>query len=336
MHIIHLILARLLTTAITLMGVAVIVFFVIRVVPGNPIAMMLPPGASQEDIARLAAIYGMDQPLMTQFAIWLSGVLQGDFGTSITARQPVLDLVLGRLPATLELSIMALILAIVLGGAAALIGTRARGTKTEAAIDIGNGIALSVPDFLWALILILLLGVLMPVFHISGRISPSLDLPFVTNFYAIESLLRLRFDLWADLMGHMLLPALALAIPLAAIISQLLKQSLKETMNLDYVILARTKGYSEMQVILGQALRNAALPTLTLIGVQFTFLIGGTVIIERLFSYEGLGNMAIDAVINRDLPLIQGIVILFAVIFTTINLIVDLLYAVLNPRLRHG
>ena len=122
----------------------------------------------------------------------------------------------------------------------------------------------------------------------------------------------------------MFMPALALAIPLAAIIAQLLKQSLKETMHLDYVTLARTKGYSETQVIWREALPNAILPTLTLVGVQFTFLIGGTVIIERLFSYEGLGNMAIDAVINRDLPLIQGIVILFAVMFTVVNLVVDL------------
>ena len=133
-----------------------------------------------------------------------------------------------------------------------------------------------------------------------------------------------------------LLAVLALAIPLAAIISQLLKQSLKETMHLDYVTLSRTKGYSENHVILKEALPNAILPTLTLVGVQFTFLIGGTVIIERLFSYEGLGNMAIDAVINRDLPLIQGIVILFALIFTAVNLCVDLCYAALNPRLRHG
>ena len=166
--------------------------------------------------------------------------------------------------------------------------------------------------------------------------SLTLDLPFTTNFYLIESILRLRLDLTADLLGHMFMPALALAIPLAAIIGQLLKQSLKEVMNLDYVTLARTKGYGETHVILHQALRNAVLPTLTLVGVQFTFLIGGTVIIERLFSYEGLGNMAIEAVINRDLPLIQGIVILFAVIFTAVNLIVDLLYAVLNPRLRHA
>ena len=137
-------------------------------------------------------------------------------------------------------------------------------------------------------------------------------------------------------MRHMLMPALALALPLAAVIAQLLKTSLKEAMLQDYVMLARTKGFSETRVLLSEALRNAVIPTLTLAGVQFTFLIGGTVIVERLFSYEGLGNMAIDAVINRDLPLIQGIVLVFALLFVAINLLVDLSYALLNPRLRHG
>ena len=336
MQFLRAVLIRLTTTAITLFGVALIVFFVIRVVPGNPIAMMLPPGATQADIDHLTALYGLDKSIPQQFLIWSSGVLQGDFGTSITTRQPVLALVLSRLPATLELSVMALIIAVLLGGFAALTGTRLRGTRAEAVIDVANGMALSVPDFLWGLALILTFGVLVPVFHISGRVTPSLDLPFTTNFYLTESLLRLRFDLWLDIVAHMFMPALALAIPLAAIIGQLLKQSLKETMHLDYVTLARTKGYGENHVILREALPNAILPTLTLVGVQFTFLIGGTVIIERLFSYEGLGNMAIDAVINRDLPLIQGIVILFAVIFTAVNLAVDLSYAALNPRLRHG
>ncbi len=327
---------RLVTAAITLIGVAVVVFVVIRVVPGNPIAMMLPPGANEADIAQLTALYGLDKSIFQQFLIWGGGVLQGDFGTSISTRQPVLELVLGRLPATLELSVMALVIAVLVGGTAALVGTARRGTRAEAAIDVGSGMALSVPDFLWGLLLILTFGVLWPVLPISGRVTPALDLPFSSNFYLIESLLRLRFDLWADIAGHMLLPSLALAIPLAAIIAQLLKQSLKETIHLDYVTLARTKGYSEGHVILREALPNAVLPTLTLVGVQFTFLIGGTVIIERLFSYEGLGNMAIDAVINRDLPLIQGIVILFAVIFAGVNLAVDLAYGLLNPRLRHG
>ena len=329
-------LIRLLTMIVTLLGVSVVVFVIIRVAPGDPIAMMLPPGATEADVARLSALYGLDKSIPEQFLIWAGGVLQGDFGTSITTRQPVLALVLGRLPATLELSVMALVIAVALGGVAALTGTRLRGTRVEGGIDVANGMALSVPDFLWGLVLILLFGVLVPVFHISGRVTPSLDLPFTTNFYLFESVLRLRFDLWADIVSHMFMPALALAIPLAAIIGQLLKQSLKETMHLDYVTLSRTKGYGENHVILREALPNAILPTLTLVGVQFTFLIGGTVIIERLFSYEGLGNMAIDAVINRDLPLIQGIVLVFALLFVLINLAVDMMYALLNPRLRHG
>ncbi|AXI48478.1 ABC transporter permease [Sulfitobacter sp. SK012] len=336
MKLLRTILLRLISTAITLFGVAVIVFVVVRVVPGNPIAMMLPPGATDADILRLETQYGLDKSILQQFLIWFFDVLKGDFGTSITTRQPVSGLVLGRLPATLELSIVALGIAVALGGALALAGTRFRDGKAEGAIDVTSGIALSVPDFLWGLVLILLFGVLWPVFHISGRISPSLDIDFTTNFYLFESIVRLRFDVFSDLIAHMLMPALALAIPLAAIISQLLKQSLKETMHLDYVALARTKGYSETHVIVHEALPNAILPTLTLVGVQFTFLIGGTVIIERLFSYEGLGNMAIDAVINRDLPLIQGIVILFAVLFTMVNLFVDMLYVVLNPRLRNA
>lgn len=324
------------TMAVTLFGVAVVVFVVIRVAPGDPIAMMLPPGAGPEDIERLRALYGLDKSLPQQFIIWLGGVLQGDFGISISLRQDVLSLVLGRLPATLELATLALLMALVIGGPLAILGARERGTALEAGIDVAGGAALSIPDFLWGLVLILVFGVLAPIFEISGRVSPSLDLPFATQFYLVESILRLRFDLTADLLAHMFMPALALALPLAAIITLLLKQSLKEVMDLDYVVLARVKGFSETQVILREALKNAALPTLTLIGVQFTFLIGGTVIVERLFSYEGLGNMAIDAVINRDLPLIQGIVLVFALIFVLINLAVDLSYALLNPRLRHG
>ena len=214
---------RLITTIITLFGVAMIVFVVIRVVPGNPIAMMLPPGATEDDIAQLQALYGFDKSILEQFIIWLSGVVQGDFGTSISTRQPVIGLVLNRLPATLELSIISLIFAVLMGGTMALLGTRFRDGKAEGVIDVIAGMALSIPDFLWGLILILLFGVLWPVFHISGRISPALNIDFSTQFYLFEAILRLRFDVIYDLIGHMLMPSLALAIPLAAIIAQLLE-----------------------------------------------------------------------------------------------------------------
>lgn len=327
---------RLVSLGVTFFGVAVVVFVLVRVAPGDPIAMMVPPGASPKDIADLRALYGLDKSIPMQFAIWLGHVLQGDFGTSISLRQSVAEVVLGRLPATLELAFLALAIAIAIGGGLAILAARWRGTATEAGVDLFNGVALSVPDFLWGLIFILLFGVAIPIFDISGRVSPSLELPFVTPFFLLESIVRLRFDLLADLLGHMLMPAMALALPLAAVISHILKTSLKEVMHQDYVLIARTKGFSEIYVLLHEALRNAVTPSLTVIGVQFTFLLGGTVIVERLFSYEGLGNLAIDAVINRDLPLIQGIVLLFAVIFVGVNLAVDLCYVALNPRLRHG
>lgn len=330
------VLIRLLSMIITLIGVAIVVFVLIRVAPGNPVAMMLSPGATEADIAALKAHYGLDKSLFEQFFIWAGGVLQGDFGTSITLKRPVLDLVLSRLPATLELSLLALIIALIIGGFTAIWGAKGRDRSGEAAVDLFNSAALSIPDFLWGLLLILLFGVLWPVFAISGRISPSLNLGFSTQFLLIEAIFRLRFDVLRDLLAHMLMPALALALPLAAVISQLLKQGLKDVLQLDYTVLARVKGFTETQVILREGLRNAALPTLTLIGVQFTFLVGGTVIIERMFAYEGLGNMAIDAVINRDLPLIQGIVLMFSCLFIVINLSVDIAYTFLNPRLRHA
>jgi ABC-type dipeptide/oligopeptide/nickel transport system permease component len=329
-------LIRLASLVVTFFGVAVVVFALVRVAPGDPISMMIGPGASAQDIADLRALYGLDKSIPVQFAIWLGHVLQGDFGTSISLRESVTEVVFGRLPATLELAFLALAIAVALGGASAIFAARWRGTASEASVDLFNGIALSVPDFLWGLIFILLFGVAIPIFDISGRVSPTLELPFVTPFFLLESIVRLRGDLFLDLLGHMIMPAMALALPLAAVISQILKTSLKEAMHQDYALIARTKGFSETYVLWHEALRNAVTPSLTVVGVQFTFLLGGTVIVERLFSYEGLGNLAIDAVINRDLPLIQGIVLLFAVLFVGINLAVDLCYVALNPRLRHG
>jgi ABC-type dipeptide/oligopeptide/nickel transport system permease component len=327
---------RLASLVVTFFGVAIVVFVLVRVAPGDPIAMMVPPGASAQDIANLRALYGLDKTIPVQFLIWLGHVARGDFGTSISLRESVTEVVFGRLPATLELAFLALGLAVAIGGAMAVLAARWRGTATEAGVDLFNGIALSIPDFLWGLTFILVFGVAIPVFDISGRVTPTLELPFSTNFFLVESILRLRFDLTLDLIGHMLMPAMALALPLAAVIAQVLKTSLKEAMHQDYALIARTKGFSETHVLLREALRNAVTPSLTVVGVQFTFLLGGTVIVERLFSYEGLGNLAIDAVISRDLPLIQGIVLLFAVIFVGVNLVVDLAYVALNPRLRHG
>jgi ABC-type dipeptide/oligopeptide/nickel transport system permease component len=321
---------------ITLAGVAMIVFVLLRVVPGDPVAMMISPSATPADIAALKAHYGLDAPLWTQFWIWIGGVLTGDFGTSITLHRYVTDVLAARLPATLELAVAALVVAVLIGGAVAIAGTLMRRTVGEAAIDGVNSILLAVPDFIWALALVLLFAVALPVLPLTGRIDPDLAEGFTTRFYLAESILTGRFALAGNILSHMIMPALALALPLSAVIVRILKQSLKEAMLQDYVLLARIKGFRELRLVLQEALRNAIGPTLALTGVQFTFMIGGTVIVERIFAYPGIGNLAIDAVINRDFPVIQGLVLLFGLIFILINIGVDVTVAALNPRLRHG
>ena len=327
---------RLGMAAVTLLGVAVIVFLLLRVAPGDPIAMMIGPGAGAKDIAALRARYGLDQPLTVQFVIWLGGILRGDFGTSISLHRDVLELLMERLPATLELAVAALGVAVLLGVTMAISGTLLRRGAGGSVLDAINGLALAVPDFVWALAFVLLLGVLWPVFPLSGRLDPTLSVPFHTGFQLLESLVTFHFGIADDILAHMAMPTLALALPLAAVIARVLKEGLREAMLSDYVLLARVKGLSETRLVIGEALRNAVGPTLALTGVQFTFLIGGTVIIERIFAYPGIGNMAIDAVINRDFPLIQGLILTFAVLFIALNLAVDLLVRLLDPRLRHG
>ncbi|MFZ2106324.1 MAG: ABC transporter permease [Roseiarcus sp.] len=326
---------RLLMATVTLSGVATIVFVLLRIVPGDPIAMMISPGATPADIAALRGHYGLDASLPVQFLVWIGGLLRGDFGTSISLHRNVLEILGERLPATLELAAASLVFAAMLGGAIAVFATLISESALAPMIDAVNGLFLAVPDFIWAFALVLLFGVLLPVLPLSGRIDPSIGERFVTPFYLLESLATLRFAAALDLLRHMILPTLALGLPLAAVITRVLKESLREAMVQDYVLLARLKGMSNLRLVLQEALRNALAPTLALTGVQFTFLIGGTVIIERIFAYPGIGNMAVDAVINRDLPLIQGLALAFGALFIIVNLIVDLLVALSNPRLRH-
>ena len=318
----------------TLLGVMVVVFVLLRVAPGDPVAMMIAPGATPEDIASLRALYGLDQPIPTQFAYYLRDVLGGNFGSSISRKQPVIELIAQRLPLTLELSLVATLLALLLGVGAALLATQGRGGWVERGVDAATGIVTAIPDFLWGLLGILLLGVVLPWLPVFGLMDSDLRFEAASGFVIAESLLRGRFDVLGSVLWHLVLPAFALALPLAAIVARVLKASLVEVLAQDYILIARVKGFSPWQVLWREALRNALSPALTLAGVQFTFLIGGTVLIEKLFGLPGLGNMAIDAVTSRDLPLIQGIVLTFALIFIVVNLAVDALNSALNPRLR--
>jgi peptide/nickel transport system permease protein len=328
------ILRRLLLAIPTLFGVAVVVFVLLRVVPGDPIAMMVPGEATPEDIAHLREAYGLDKPIPHQFVLYLGQVAQGNFGTSISLKQDVLGLVLGRLPATLELAWVAILLSVVCGVLLALAAISWRGTWVEDCVDGVNSVALAIPEFLWALLLILAFAVLLPVFPISGRIDPVRAVSFASQFYLFEALGTGKFALARELLSHLALPAIALALPLIAVIARVLKSSLQEVMVQDYILLARVKGFADTRILTREALPNALLPTITVTGVHFIFLVGGTVLVELIFSYPGIGNMLFGAASNRDLPLIQGVTLVFALLFVLLNLLIDLAYAVVNPRIR--
>jgi ABC-type dipeptide/oligopeptide/nickel transport system permease component len=327
---------RLAMTLPTLFGVTIFVFVLVRVVPGDPIAMMIPGEATPEDIARLRAIYGLDRSILEQFVIFLHNVFSGDFGTSISLKQDVLRLIMERLPATLELAFLSLIIAVVVGAIFALIAVHWHRRWPETAVNGASAMALAIPEFLWALLLILLFSVSIPLFPIFGRIDPGSTAEFYTQFYLLESLLTAHFALFGEVLQHMTLPALSLAMPLIAVIARVLKSSLLDAINQDYVLLAEAKGFSPSYVLMRHALPNALIPTVTITGAQFTLLVGGTVLVELIFAYPGIGNMLYGAAVNRDLPLMQGVTIVFAVIFMLLNICVDLSYALINPRVKQG
>ena len=331
----NLILRRLLQAIPTLIGVIIVVFVLLRVVPGDPIAMMIPSEATPADIERLKEFYGLNGSIGQQFVLFLRHLVGGDFGVSISLKQDVLSLVLGRLPATLELAACAIIIAVATGMALALVSIYTRSPILVLAIDSFNSIALAIPEFLWGLLLILAFAVLVPVLPISGRVDPSAATGFSTQFYLLESLVRGEFTAAIDIAQHLVLPAMTLALPLIAIIARVLRSSLQTVMTQDYINFARVHGFGKFHVLIRYALPNAILQTLTVTGTHFVFLVGGTVLVELIFAYPGIGNMLYGAAVNRDLPLIQGVTIVFAVLFIAFNLAIDLSYALIDPRVRY-
>jgi ABC-type dipeptide/oligopeptide/nickel transport system permease component len=325
---------RLLLALPTLLGVILVVFVLLRVVPGDPIAMMITSDSTPADILHLRHLYGLDQPIYVQFAIYLGQLARGDFGTSISLGQDVLPLILSRLPATLELAVAALILGSVLGLALALVSTYWQGGWIESAVDGFNAFSLAIPEFLWGLIFILVFAVALPLLPISGRRDPSTGIALTSQFYLFESLFRGDFRLFSDVLQHLLLPATALALPMISMVARILKSSLQSELAQDYILFGRIKGFSRFSVLIRHALPNAMIPTVTAMGVHFIFLIGGTVLVELIFAYPGIGNMLYGAAINRDLPLIQGITIAFAVLFIVLNVLIDLTYTLIDPRVR--
>ena len=329
-----LIVRRLLIAVPTLLLLALVVFVVLRLLPVDPLAMLLPATATPEDAARLRAALGMDRSIPQQFLIWLGDALRGNLGTSINARQAVSTLMASALPATIELTLVALVLALAISLPGGIVAYRLYERRRETVADLVVALLQSIPAFLWGLLLMLAFGVLWPVLPFSGRVGDGVVLPDITGFALIDLLITGQPAAWWSVVTHLALPATALALGFAPLVIRVLRAGLIDAATEPYVEVARLRGLSEQRILWRHMLKNAALPTITMIGVQFGFMFGGALLVETIFGYPGIGNLMVQAVKGNDLPLIQGISLIFCVLMLVITIVVDILYAVLNPRLR--
>jgi peptide/nickel transport system permease protein len=238
------------------------------------------------------------------------------------------------LPATIQLALCAMVIAAILGIGGGLLLFRVRGTWVEPVADLASVLLLSIPEFLWGLILLFVFGVALELLPFTGEVAPGLPIPHFTGFLLLDSLIAGRLDVFLSACQHLILPALALGLAFSPGIMRVLRSSLFDVYHEDYIAQARLRGLSEDEILLGHAFKNAALPTLTLVGVQFGILFSGTLLVEVIYSYPGMGNLMVDAVRNADLPLIQAIGLTYCIVVLLINTAVDSLYVVLNPKLR--
>ncbi len=332
--ILPLIARRVLVSVVILFIVSALLFGILRLLPVDPAAMSLPPNATLVEIEAKRHEMGLDLPLPQQYGIWLKQVLHGDFGSSIHFRRGVAGLIGSTLPATIELAVLAMLIAGALGIAGGLFLFHVRGSAKEPLADTGSIVLLSIPEFLWGLFFILLFGVALELLPFTGRLSAGFQRPVVTGFLLLDTLLVGRPDMFWNALKHMILPSLALGIAFSPTIMRVLRSSLIDVYQEDYIHQARLRGLSERRILVRHGLKNAILPTLSLMGVQFGFLFGGTLLIEVIYSYPGLGNLMVDAVRNAELPLIQAVGLTYCVVVLVINTAVDSLYVVLNPKLR--
>lgn len=325
---------RILTALPILLVVSALLFGILRVLPVDPAAMSLPPNATLAEIEIARKEMGLDRPFVQQYGIWLAKTLRGDLGRSIHFRQDVSALIGNTLPATIELAVLATMVATFFGLFGGLALFHMRGTGMEAVLDFLSILLLSIPEFLWSLILLLLFGVFFELLPFTGRLSPGFERPVVTGFLLLDSLITGQVGTFFNALEHMILPAFALGIALSPALMRVLRSSLLDTYQEDYIHLARLRGLSEGRILVRHGLKNAILPTLSLMGVQFGFLFGGTLLAEVIYSYPGMGNLMVDAIRNADLPIIQGVGLTYCIAVLVISVVIDVLYLTLNPKLR--
>lgn len=326
---------RLLLIIPVLLGVSIIVFFLVRLAPGDPAKILAGEHASPEFIRTVREKWGLDRPVIVQYFIWLRSVLRGDLGISIATHNPVLREILSRFPATLELSLVAMGIAIVVGITAGIVAAVRQYSLVDYLSMTGALFGISMPVFWLGLMLMLIFGLRLNLFPISGRLSPEIELRTITGLYLLDALLTANGKAFLNALSHLVLPGVALGTIPAALIARMTRSSMLEVIRQDFIRTERAKGLPERMVIYKHALRNALIPIVTVIGMEFGLLLGGAILTETVFAWPGLGRYTVDAVYARDYPAIQGAVLFIAFIFVLVNLATDLLYAAINPRIRY-
>jgi len=322
----------------TLLGVVTLVFFMIALAPGDPARIMLGERANAEQLAQLRSELGLDQPLSKQYLLYLGRVVRGDLGKSMVTQQKITDELADRLPATIELALTATLFASILGIVLGVAAARRRNTWVDYSTMTGALVGVSMPVFWLALVLIMIFSVGLDLLPTGGRMDVRLYFRPITNYYLIDGIIMWfregKADYFVSALKHIILPTVALGTIPLAIIARTTRSSMLEVLKQDYVKTARAAGVPERKVVFRYALRNALLPVITVIGIQFGLLLSGAILTETIFAWPGIGKWIYHSIGARDFPAVQGGILFISFFFVIINLVVDLLYSVINPRIR--
>ncbi len=320
----------------TFLGITLLVFSLIRLLPGDPVeALSGERGMTTERYERLIHEFGLDRPLPVQYADYLWKAVHGDLGFSTITHEPVFKEFITLFPATIELSLCAMLLALLIGLPAGIIAAVKRNSVWDYSVMGASLTGFSMPIFWWGLLLILTFSVTLGWTPVSGRIAIQFDIPPVTGFMLIDSLLSSDKGAFKSALSHLILPSIALGTIPLAVIARMTRSSMLEVLREDYVRTARAKGASSFRIVGIHALRNALIPVATTIGLQVGTLLAGAILTETIFSWPGIGKWLVEAIHRRDYPAVQGGILLSATVIIGVNLIVDVLYGVINPRIRH-
>jgi peptide/nickel transport system permease protein len=326
---------RLLQLGPVLLGVTVIVFLMITLTPGDPVEIMLGDMKSTPEQAEvLRRDMGLDRPPVERFVRFVGNAVQGNFGLSFFHRRPVSEVIAERLPATIELTLAALLLSLLISVPLGALAAVHKGGWLDRTATVGSLLGVSLPGFWFGILLIMLFSVQLGVLPVSGRIGYGYEVPAITGLLTIDTLLAGRLDSFLQALRHLALPAITLALPMAAPLMRVTRASMLDVLRSDYVTFAEAKGLSRRRVLWRHALKNALMPTVTIAALETGSLLGGNMIVESVFGWPGLGRLVVESIFARNYPLVQAAVLLYAVTYVLLNFIADVAYTLLNPRVR--